>query len=63
MQLRGGPVEAIRAGGTIWIGPGERHWHGAAPRSFTTHLAVVEAPDDGAPADWHPRVTVDEYPA
>ncbi|MEU9623980.1 cupin domain-containing protein [Streptomyces sp. NPDC048155] len=63
VQRRGGPVEAIRAGDTVWIEPGEWHWHGAAPRTFMTHLAVVEAAADGTTTDWHPRAGVDEYPA
>ena len=28
----GGPVEEIRPGDTVWIPPGEKHWHGAAPQ-------------------------------
>src|SRR5271165_5165867 len=27
----GGPVEEIRPGDVLWIAPGEKHWHGAAP--------------------------------
>lgn len=30
----------LRAGDTVWVPPGERHWHGAAPGSFLTHTAV-----------------------
>ncbi|MFH8345277.1 cupin domain-containing protein [Streptomyces sp. NPDC018045] len=52
VQRRGGPVEEIRAGDTVWTGPDEWHWHGAAPGTFMTHLAVVEAADDGTTADW-----------
>jgi len=25
-----------------WIAPDEKHWHGAAPTTAMTHLAVVE---------------------
>jgi quercetin dioxygenase-like cupin family protein len=31
---------AIGAGDTVWVPPGERHWHGAAPDSFLTHTAI-----------------------
>ncbi|MFE6022962.1 cupin domain-containing protein [Streptomyces sp. NPDC057908] len=62
VQRRGGPVEAIRAGDTVWIEPDEWHWHGAAPHTFMTHLAVVEAADDGTTTDWHERVEVAAYP-
>lgn len=30
----------IRAGDTVWVPAGERHWHGAAPDSFMTHTAI-----------------------
>ncbi|MGW2225212.1 (R)-mandelonitrile lyase [Streptomyces formicae] len=52
VQRAEGPVELIRAGDTVWIEPGERHWHGAGPRTFMTHLAVVEAAADGTTATW-----------
>jgi quercetin dioxygenase-like cupin family protein len=32
--------QVIQAGDTIWVPPGERHWHGAAPDSFMTHTAI-----------------------
>jgi quercetin dioxygenase-like cupin family protein len=55
VQRRGGPVEEIRAGDTVWTNAGEWHWHGAGPRTFMTHLAVQQAVD-GATAKWgeHP---------
>lgn len=40
IQSAGGPVRVIRAGDTVWIPPGESHWHGAAPDSFMTHTAI-----------------------
>ncbi|WP_213451886.1 cupin domain-containing protein [Rhizomonospora bruguierae] len=30
----------ISAGDTVWVPPGERHWHGAATDSFMTHTAI-----------------------
>src|SRR4051794_5523005 len=30
-QTRGGQPRYIRPGDTVWIPPGEEHWHGAAP--------------------------------
>jgi quercetin dioxygenase-like cupin family protein len=33
------PAE-ISAGDTIWVPPGERHWHGATADSFMTHTAI-----------------------
>ena len=33
VALWGGPVREIRAGDTVWIAPGEKHWHGAGPET------------------------------
>ena len=30
-----GPVQELRPGDTVWIEPGEKHWHGAAPRRLS----------------------------
>ncbi|WDT53873.1 (R)-mandelonitrile lyase [Streptomyces sp. G7(2002)] len=62
VQRAGGPVEPVRAGDTVWIAPGERHWHGAAPDTFMTHLATVEAAGDGTAAEWAELVDAQEYP-
>lgn len=37
----GKPVQAIRPGDVIWCPPGVKHWHGAAPGTAMTHLAVT----------------------
>jgi quercetin dioxygenase-like cupin family protein len=63
VQRRGGAVEAIRAGDTVWIEPDEWHWHGAGPRTFMTHLAVVEAAADGTTTQWDAHVGPEEYAA
>ncbi len=61
VQQRGGEVEQIGAGDTVWTGPGEWHWHGAGPGTFMTHLAVQQAVD-GKTAEWGTHV-IGEYPA
>ncbi|SHF79477.1 (R)-mandelonitrile lyase [Streptoalloteichus hindustanus] len=63
VQRAGGPVEEIHAGHTVWIEPGEWHWHGATPHSSMTHLAVQEAGDDGVEAERGAPVGDAEYPA
>ncbi|MFJ9243656.1 cupin domain-containing protein [Streptomyces sp. NPDC101776] len=63
VQRKGGAVESIRAGDTVWIEPDEWHWHGAAPRTFMTHLAVVEAAEDGTTACWYEHVDPANYPS
>jgi quercetin dioxygenase-like cupin family protein len=61
-QSFGGPLREIRAGNTIWIPPGEKHWHGAAPATAMVHLAMEEALD-GKRVDWLEQVTQDQYTA
>lgn len=36
----GGEPEAIRAGDSVWVPPGETHWHGGSADSYMLHLAV-----------------------
>jgi quercetin dioxygenase-like cupin family protein len=60
VQSWGGSVREIRAGDVIWTPPGKKHWHGAAPDSSMTHIAIQEALD-GKNVDWMEKVTDDEY--
>ncbi len=59
-QTWGEPVTEIRAGDTIWIPPGEKHWHGAAPRTGMVHLALHEA-EGGTHVTWLEHVTDAQY--
>lgn len=59
-QRWGGPVEEIRPGDVIWFAPGEKHWHGAAPATAMTHIAIVEQLD-GKAADWMEHVSDEQY--
>ena len=61
-QLWEGPVEEIRPGDVIWFPPGQKHWHGAAPTTAMTHIAIVEQ-FDGKSADWMEKVSDGQYPA
>jgi quercetin dioxygenase-like cupin family protein len=60
-QARGGPVRVLRPGDTVWIPPGEEHWHGAAPDCVMVHLAIQEADEQGTHVVWLDHVTDDEY--
>jgi quercetin dioxygenase-like cupin family protein len=62
-QRRGGPVEVIRPGDRVFFEPGEEHWHGAAPNSVMTHVAMLQVDDDGSAATWGEHVTDEEYGA
>lgn len=61
-RSEGGPLVELRPGDTIWIPPGEKHWHGAGPETSMTHIAVHEVLD-GVSADWFEKVTDEEYAA
>ncbi|HEY9248681.1 MAG TPA: cupin domain-containing protein [Rariglobus sp.] len=60
VQRENGPVEEIRAGDVVWFPPGEKHWHGAAPATALTHIALVEQLD-GKSADWMEKVSDEAY--
>ena len=62
VQREGGPIEDIRPGDVVRFAPGEKHWHGAAPQTAMTHIAVQESLD-GKAVDWLQHVTDEEYGA
>ncbi|MDQ3199002.1 MAG: cupin domain-containing protein [Verrucomicrobiota bacterium] len=61
-QRGGGPIEEIRPGDVVWFAPNEKHWHGAAPTTAMTHLAIQEALD-GQLVDWLEKVSDEQYEA
>src|SRR5215471_11292811 len=62
VALWGGPVREIRAGDTVWIAPGEKHWHGASPDTAMMHIALQEHLD-GKHVAWLEHVTDEQYNA
>lgn len=61
-QTQGGPVREIRAGDTVWIPPGEKHWHGASPTTGMVHMAIQESLD-GVHVTWMEHVSDEAYAA
>jgi quercetin dioxygenase-like cupin family protein len=59
-QREGGPIEEIRAGDVVQFAPDEKHWHGAAPTTAMTHIAIQEALD-GKAVEWLEKVTDEQY--
>ncbi len=59
-QRWGGPVEEIRPGDVIWFAAGEKHWHGAAPTTAMTHIAIQEKLD-GKVVEWMEHVSDEQY--
>ena len=62
VQRQGGPVEEVKPGDVIVFAPGERHWHGAAPTTAMTHIAIQESLD-GRAVEWMEQVSDAEYGA
>ena len=60
VQREGGPIEEIRPGDVAWFPPNEKHWHGAAPTTAMTHIAIQEALD-GKVVTWMEHVTDEQY--
>jgi len=60
VQRWGGSIEEIRLGDVALIAPGEKHWHGAAPTTAMTHIAILEKLG-GKTVDWMEKVTDEQY--
>ena len=58
----GGEIQEIRPGDVVWLAPGEKHWHGAAPDVAMTHIAIQEV-QGGRAVDWLEHVSDAEYGA
>ena len=56
-----GPVQQITPGDIVWIPPGVKHWHGAAPTTGMTHIAISESLD-GKTVKWMEQVSDAQYP-
>ncbi len=63
IQKMGEAPREIRPGDTVFIEPGEMHWHGAAPGHTMVHLALYERDEKGVDAVWREHVTEKEYTA
>src|ERR1700734_2005624 len=62
VQTFGGKVREIKGGDVVWIPPGEKHWHGAAPGPFMEHVAMQESLE-GKHVEWLEPVTDEQYKA
>lgn len=60
VQRWGGPIEEVRPGDVIRFAPGEKHWHGAAPTTALSHIAIQETLD-GKAVEWLEHVSDEQY--
>ena len=63
VQKAGERATDVHPGDTVFIAPGERHWHGSAPGQAMAHLAVQRATDQGEEVTWFELVSEAEYAA
>lgn len=61
VQKRGEHIQEIFPGDVVTIDPGEVHWHGAAPDSIFTHIAVNPHIPGKEETEWLEEVTSAEY--
>ena len=59
-QREGGAIEEIHPGDVVWFDAGEKHWHGAAPTTGMTHIAIQENLN-GKVVDWMEKVSEEQY--
>lgn len=57
-----GPLHEIRPGDVVWTPAGVKHWHGAAPTTAMTHIAVQETLN-GSVVTWLEKVSDAQYGA
>jgi quercetin dioxygenase-like cupin family protein len=60
VQLWGEAAQEIRPGDVVWIGPSEKHWHGAALMTAMTHIAIQEV-ENGKAVEWMEHVSAEQY--
>ena len=60
VQHWGGAGQEIRPGDVGWIPPSVKHWHGAAPTTAMTHIAIQEHLN-GQVVDWMEKVSDEQY--
>lgn len=62
VQREGGAIEEVHPGDIIWFPPDEKHWHGAAPTTAMTHIAIQEQLE-GKVVNWMELVSDEQYSA
>jgi quercetin dioxygenase-like cupin family protein len=60
VQTWGGKIEEIRPGDVVRIPAGTKHWHGAAPTTGMSHIALQEQ-RGGKVVEWMEKVTNAQY--
>jgi 4-carboxymuconolactone decarboxylase len=61
VQQWGQPIDELRVGDVVRIPPNAKHWHGAAPTTSMSHIAIVEQPATGNATNWMEKVSQEQY--
>ena len=59
-QEWGKPAQRLKAGDSVYIAPGVKHWHGATAKSCFAHVAL-NVPVEGSRAEWLEPVSDADY--
>lgn len=59
-QEWGKEAKELKSGDVVNIPAGVKHWHGAAPDSWFSHIAIA-VPAEGAYTEWFEKVDLEEY--
>lgn len=59
-QEWGKEPQKLNPGDVVNISPEVKHWHGASPNSWFSHIAI-EVPAEGSSNEWLEAVTDEEY--
>lgn len=62
VQQWGGPIQELKPGDTVRIPPNVKHWHGAAPQTSMSHVAIGEQ-WEGKSVDWLEEVDDGQFNA
>jgi quercetin dioxygenase-like cupin family protein len=59
-QEKGNPIRLLNKGDVVKILPELKHWHGASPESWFTHMAINPSSAKGG-VKWMEKVTDEQY--
>lgn len=60
-QIEGQPVRKLMPGDVVWFPADVKHWHGAAPNSAMSHLAIQAPNEAGEVVTWLEQVSDSDY--
>jgi quercetin dioxygenase-like cupin family protein len=60
VQKWGEKIFSAFPGDTVFIGPHEKHWHGASPNSFMIHIALQNS-QNNVDVAWQEAVNDEQY--